>query len=734
MATGTFAVFQQARRTYRATDQLHDLTTDLGKLLEADARVVELEANLTDRQKDRRRLHKIETLEPKLEKRILQLRNDIYDETKKIGKIQQETKQAEWWASKIQSMGGKTGELSEAEQLVEKAKADFIERFGLPEEIFDQTWIAAYQEYVNDSTHQPSTPDLCVTTDTDILDMFRNNQDVVKRHPSGQGFTTSSVVAFLKTMHGQLSSLKQKYENLELQHAEDVEGLKEEHELEMENMQTQVSNVEAERGEWQEKYNKAVLSHSDCGQMKNEYDRLIGEEKEYIAARAETVGLRKQLEHAEETRQSTEQELDYLKANLSPDAAELIELRALVEHQKSVIADDLISENQSQEASDLLALYKHENDLLLKLGGQLLDCYVHADGVPEAKIIDMSLLAVVLCEKNLNLEIDPVATSEPAVNPVTFYADHDTPNRFSLSALVAQRIGVRVDYGPSDLLGAVMTLERVILPDLMAHSSIEAASLVYRYTEELAASRDLSSDAFLSTCAVFETLHLWYPHEDAGEYVNLLETMLKKRYADLPGDLLPPLLDQVCIYHLGTTLPEPSDIFAVYSAAVHQGLLKAGSLVTSQHSIMEIATMAFGTMSRSQDSSAIARYMSGSAELIVIRDQTFGAGNPVEYLFWRVNDDGVQWAFSTLGLDVAVTGVGNEKKRWVCSPRRQVQSFHASFEFEEEDDPASADLQSYLRTYYSEQVQDAYRMPNAYEGLEDIEMEVSDSDSSELSF
>ncbi|KJX95200.1 hypothetical protein TI39_contig4128g00001 [Zymoseptoria brevis] len=193
----------------------------------------------------------------------------------------------------------------------------------------------------------------------------------VPRHPSGQGFTTSSVIAFSKAMHDQLSSLKQKYDNLELQHAEDVEGLKEEHELEMDNMQTQVSNAEAECGEWQEKYSKAVLSHSDCCQVKNEYDRLIGEEKEYIKARAEAVGLCKQLEHAEETRHSTEQELDYLKVNLSPDAAELIELRALVEHQKSIIADDLISENQSQEASDLLALYKQENDLLLNLGSQL---------------------------------------------------------------------------------------------------------------------------------------------------------------------------------------------------------------------------------------------------------------------------------------------------------------------------------------------------------------------------
>ncbi|KJX95197.1 hypothetical protein TI39_contig4128g00002 [Zymoseptoria brevis] len=277
-----------------------------------------------------------------------------------------------------------------------------------------------------------------------------------------------------------------------------------------------------------------------------------------------------------------------------------------------------------------------------------------------------------------------------------------------------------------------MTLERMILPDLVAHSSIEAASLVYRYTEELAASKDLSSDAFLSACAIFETMHLWYPHQEAGEYVNLLETMLKKRYADLREGSLPPLLDQVCIYHLGTTLPEPSDTFAVYSAAVHQGLLEGGFLVTSQHSTMEIATMAFGTVSRSLDSSAVVRYMSGSAELIVMRDQTFGAGNPVEYVFWRVNDNDVQWAFSTLGLDIAITGIGDERSRWICSPRRQVRSFNASFEFDEQDDPASADLQSYLRTYYFEQVQDAYRMPNAYEGLEDIEMEVSDSDSSEL--
>jgi predicted RNase H-like nuclease (RuvC/YqgF family) len=135
MAAPTFPIFQQARLQYRAAAPLHNFTADLGQLLEADSRIAHLEQNLTDRQKDRRRFHKIENLKPKLDRRIEKLRKEIHDEQQKIKKVKQEVNQVEWWTNKFQSMTGQTGALTEAEELVKIVKDDFIKEFKLPVEV-----------------------------------------------------------------------------------------------------------------------------------------------------------------------------------------------------------------------------------------------------------------------------------------------------------------------------------------------------------------------------------------------------------------------------------------------------------------------------------------------------------------------------------------------------------------------------------------------------------------------
>ncbi|SMR63420.1 unnamed protein product [Zymoseptoria tritici ST99CH_3D1] len=312
MAPPNFAIFNQARTQYRGTAQLHTFATDLGDLLEANARIDHLEENLTDRQKDRRRFDKIQSLEPKLNKQIVKLRQEIYDEERKVSKVQNETNQAEWWTKTVKGMTGKTGPLSEAEKLVAKVVSDFLTRFELPQQILDPTWMAGYEAYISDPTNKPTNPDVFETDDTAVMDLFANSNGLVQRHSSGRGYTIHSIVQFLQSAIANLSELRKSYTELEDQHAQDIESLMEDKESAVDEKETEVRDAKEEGQQWKNKYDELSSKHQSCEAVAQERDQLKEKETEFDTAIKRTAQLETDLqplrEEVERLKEDVEQE------------------------------------------------------------------------------------------------------------------------------------------------------------------------------------------------------------------------------------------------------------------------------------------------------------------------------------------------------------------------------------------------------------------------------------------
>jgi hypothetical protein len=523
--------------------------------------------------------------------------------------------------------------------------------------------------------------------------------------------------------------------------------LRGEHASAVDGLQDDLKNAKENGEEWEESASKAILAHRDCGQVEEERDLLKEKEAEFDAAVRKVQTLEQDLETAraerdaaveqrrleEQSRQAAENELSQIKSNRPPLESDIEALNEDLEQERAKLEEEQAAREEVQAqltaATERAAATGQNSQDLLALSKQLVHCYVHFRRHPEQQMpMDISLFLPLISEPDFNLTSTIVNRTMPPISLVTMYADADLATNYDLYTLVAECIGLPVQPAEMDLLGRAIVLERSIMPELTkGNHSAKAASLVYRHAIHLATSDYLRGDAFVSLCSSLETMYQWFPHADPAEYTALMESILVQRYSGLPVGVHPSLLDQVCVYHLGMTLPVPSDTFDRYSKEVREALKDRA--VNLEHSLPEIAHIAWSQTGPVIDfrGSVVVRYTSGSVELILIRTTVDNLRDPwVEYMFWRMDYEEETWTLSTAGMNIVIDGPG-ENAKWICTPCKQAKRWDVQFEFMEHDASVGADLQSYLRLYYSAEVKAAFDM-NAQRQLEAALVDISDDE------
>ncbi|SMY28764.1 unnamed protein product [Zymoseptoria tritici ST99CH_1A5] len=386
--------------------------------------------------------------------------------------------------------------------------------------------------------------------------LFANSNGLVQRHSSSRGYTIHSIVQFLQSASANLSELRKSYTELEDQHAQDIESLMEDKESAVDEKETEVRDAKEEGQQWKNKYDELSSKHQSCEAVAQERDQLKEKETEFDTAIKRTAQLETDL-------QPLREEVERLKEDVEQEKSLRVKAEQDLAKEKSKqtpLERDL--EGFQGKLEEYLHDYEEEKTAREEAEQQTSDIKVEMQGLQENNT-DLTALSKQLVECYIN---------RSQANLVHYYADRDLDNGYDLYALIAEQIGVRVNNAPTDPLSRAIVLERAIMTRLINAPSVVAATVVFRQALKLAALVNFPSNAFLSLCAVFETLHKWFPYANATDYTTLMETVLDRRYLALQPGELPPLLDQVCIYHLGLTLPSPSDKFQLYSAGVHNAL------------------------------------------------------------------------------------------------------------------------------------------------------------------